>query len=76
MLDGIVAAVLSACIFLKKLIKIDEFMVVILILKLEENMQHFGHIMLYYFKKSRNVIEMHERICTVCGEGAVTDHTC
>ena len=43
---------------------------------MEENMQHFQHIMLYYFKKSKNAIEMQKKICAVYGEGAVTDQTC
>ena len=44
---------------------------------MEENMQHFQHIMLYYFKKGKNTIEMQKReICAVYGEGAVTDQTC
>ena len=33
----------------------------ILILKMEENMQHFWHIMLYYFKKDRNATEMQKK---------------
>ena len=36
-------------------------------------MQHFQHIMLYYFKKGKNATEMQKKICAVCGEGAVTD---
>ena len=32
--------------------------------------------MLYYFKKGKNATEMHEKICAVFGEGAVTDRTC
>ena len=32
--------------------------------------------MLYYFKKGKNTIEMHKKICAVYGEGAVTDWTC
>ena len=43
---------------------------------MEENMQHFWHIMLYYFKKSKNVTEKHKKICAVYGEGAVTDLMC
>ena len=42
------------------------FCVAILILKMEENMQHFWHIMFYYFTKGKNTT----------GEGAVTDRTC
>ena len=40
---------------------------------MEENKQHFLHIMLYYFKKSKNAIKMQNKICVVYGEGAVTD---
>ena len=41
---------------------------------MEENMQHFQHIMLYYFKKGKNATETHtHKICAVYGEGAVTD---
>ena len=44
---------------------------------MEENMQHFQHIMLY--KKGKNTTETHtqkEKICAVYGEGAVTDRMC
>ena len=50
-----------------------DFCVAILILKMEENKQHFLHIMLYYFKNSKNAIKMQNKICVVYGEGAVTD---
>ena len=50
--------------------------IAILILKIEENMQHFQHIMLYYFKKGKNATETHKKICAVYGEGAVTDARC
>ena len=43
----------------------------ILILKVED-MQHFQSIMLYYFKKGKNVTEMQKKMCAVYGEGAVT----
>ena len=36
------------------------FCVAILILKMEENTQHFQHIMLYYFKRGKNATEMQE----------------
>ena len=42
---------------------------------MEENTQHFQHIMLYYLKKGKNATEMQKRICAVYGEGAVTDQT-
>ena len=40
---------------------------------MEENTQHFGHIMLCYFKKGKNPTERQKNICAVYGEGAVTD---
>ena len=43
---------------LKNLSKLVNFCVAILkTLKMEENMQHFEHIMLYYFKKGKNATE-------------------
>ena len=39
-------------------------------------MQHFWHIMIYYFKKGKNATEMQKKICAVYGEDAVTDQTC
>ena len=57
---------------LKKLSKLVNFCVATLILKMEENTQHFWHI-LYYFKKGKNTTEMQKRICAVCGEGAVAE---
>ena len=43
---------------------------------MEENKQHFQHIMLYYFKKGKNSTEMQNKICAVYGEGAMTDRMC
>ena len=43
---------------------------------MEENMQHFWHIMLYYFKKGKNISETQKKICAGYGKGAVTDQTC
>ena len=52
------------------------FCAAILILKLEDNMQHFQHIMLYFFKKGKHATELQKKICSVYGEGAVTDQMC
>ena len=60
---------------LKNLIKVNEC-AAILILKMEENMQHFQDIMVYYFKKGKNTTETQQKICAVYGEGAATDQTC
>ena len=49
------------------------FCVAIFILKMEENKQHFWHIMLYYFKIGKNTTVMQKKICAVYREGAVTD---
>ena len=40
---------------------------------MEENIQHFWHTMLYYFKKGENTTEEQKMICAVYGESAVTD---
>ena len=56
--------------FLKNLSKLVNFCAAILILRMEENTQHFWHIMLYYLKKGKNATEMQEKICKVYGEGA------
>ena len=60
----------------KKLSELVNFCIAILILKMEENRQHVWHIMLYYFKKSKNVTKTKKKICAMYGEGAVTDRTC
>ena len=60
----------------KNLTKLVNFCVYIFILKMEENMQHFQHIRLYYFKKSKNATEMQKQICAVYGKGTVTDQMC
>ena len=66
-------AVISVYIFLKNLAKSVNFCAIILILKMEEDTQHFGHITLNYFKKGKNTTEMQKKICAVYGEGTVTD---
>ena len=52
------------------------FCAAILILKMEEDKQHFWHIMLYYLKKGKNTTEMQIKIFALYGEGAVIDWTC
>ena len=44
--------------FLKNLSKLVNFCAAILILEMEENTQHFWHIMLCYFKKDKNTVEI------------------
>ena len=58
LLDCIVTIVIT---YLKNTSKLVNFYVAILILKIEQNMQHFWHIMLYYFKKDKNATEMQKK---------------
>ena len=58
---------------LKKLLKTAEFLCSHFNIEMEENKQHFWHIMLYYFKIGKNTTVMQKKICAVCREGAVTD---
>ena len=52
------------------------FYVAILILQMEESIQHFWCIMLYYYKKGNNATEMQKKISAVYEEGTVTDRIC
>ena len=61
---------------LKKLTRLVNFCVAILILEMKENEQHFRHMMLYYFKKGRAATETREKIWAVRGESAGTERTC
>ena len=61
---------------LKKDIKIGEFLCSHFNIEDVRKKQHFQDIVLYYSKKGESTTEMHKRICTVYGEGAVTDRTC
>ena len=47
-----------------------------LLLKMEDNMQYFQHIMLYYFEKGKNTTGTQKKICAVYGEGAMIDRMC
>ena len=49
------------------------FCAAILTWKMKEDMQHFQHIMHYYFKKGKNATETQKKICAVYGEGVMTD---
>ena len=66
---------MSAHIKKKKLTKLVNFCIAILLLKMQENMQHFPHIFCH-FKKGKNAPETQKKICAVCGKGAVTDRIC
>ena len=45
----------------KNLSKLVKFCVAILMLKMEENIQHFQHIMLYYFMKVKDATEREKK---------------
>ena len=52
------------------------FCAAILILKVEEDTQHFWHIMLYYFKKGKKATKMQQKISAVSGEAAAAEEMC
>ena len=52
-----VTVAIAACLF-KNLPKSVNFCAAILTLKMEEDVQHFQHIVLRYFKKGKNATEM------------------
>ena len=54
--------------FKKNISKLLNFCAAILILNMEENTQHFWHIVLYYFKKGKTATEVQEKICAMYGE--------
>ena len=60
----------------KLLIEIGEFLCSLLILKMEHKMQHFWHLLCYYFKKGKNITETQKLIYTMYIEGTVTDQMC
>ena len=72
LLDCVVTDVIAVC-TLKKVSKLMNFCVDILILKIEENTPTFLAYYAYYFKKGKIATEMQEEIYAVYGEGAMTD---
>ena len=68
-------AVISVCI-LKIFIKIGEILCGHFNIEDGRNMQHFQHIILYYFKKGKNATKTHKKDLCCVGKGAVTDQTC
>ena len=54
--------------YLKETLKLVNFCVAILILNMEENMQHFCHIMLYCFKKGTATTGMQKKRFVQCME--------
>ena len=75
LLDGIVTA--HTNMHFKNLSKLVNYCTVILILKMKEDMQHFWHIMFYYYKKGKNATEItHKKDSCSVWKGAVTEGTC
>ena len=66
-------AVISVCIK-KKLTEIGEFLSSHF--NIDKKEATFLAHQLYYFKNGKNAPATHKKICTVFGEGAVTDRTC
>ena len=53
---------------LKNFSKLVNICAAILILKMEEDRQHFHRVMLYYFKKGKNTTEMQKKRFVQCME--------
>lgn len=43
---------------------------------MEDKKVHFRHILLFYFRKGKNAVETHKKICNVYGEDALTERVC
>lgn len=43
---------------------------------MEGNNVHYRHILLFYFKKGKRAAEVHKKICSVYGAGALTERVC
>jgi len=43
--------------------------------KLNENQEHFKHILLFYYKKEKNVAQTKEKICRFYGKNDLTRQT-
>ena len=65
LLDYIVTAIISSCTKRKHTSKFVVFCIEILIVKMEENKQHLQHIMLCYFKRSKNALKHKKGLCNV-----------
>jgi len=42
---------------------------------MEENKVHFRHLMLFFYRKSKNVTQAVNKICAVYGEDAIAERT-
>lgn len=42
---------------------------------MEENKIHFRHLMLFYFRKSKNAVQATKKICNIYGDNAVAEST-
>ena len=69
-------AVISGSVHLLKSYQIGEFLHSHFNIEVEENTQHFWHIMLIISKEVKTQLKPKKRFCAVYGEGAVTDIMC
>ena len=44
-------------------------------LNMEENEVYFRHLMLFFYRKGKNVTQATNKICAVYGEGAIAERT-
>jgi hypothetical protein len=45
-------------------------------LKMEDRKTHFRRMMLYYYRKSKNVVQIRKKIYAIYGEDTVNDRMC
>ena len=64
LLDCIVTTIIYISVHLKKTSKLENFCAAILILKMKEDMQDLGYIMLYYFKKGKHTTGTDKDLCS------------
>lgn len=67
---------ISTCIWKKEILKsvlICDFSVN---LKMDNQRQHFQHILLFCFKKSKNAVQVQTKVCVVYGVDAINKRTC
>ena len=45
-------------------------------LKMEISEGHFRHILLFYFRKGKNAVQAHRKLCVVYGDESLSERQC
>ena len=43
---------------------------------MEDQKEHFRHILLFYFRKGKNASQAHKKLCAVYGDEAIKERQC